>query len=174
MGGVTAQFHGRVFPRVRVVGKLVPDNRPRENPSMREILNTEGYLREKVQGNLRGRSRSYSSILLYILVSMPVKIPGHGTAGTAHTGTGTSRVSPSPGKYPAVELGILHTVPRKILGHGTGGRRGGVRRRSFRRRGVGSPENEGSHFSKNKIIRVTHQIVTVTVSNESCNVCYKL
>ena len=111
MGGVTAQFHGRVFPRVRVVGKLVPDNRPRENPSMREILNTEGYLREKVQGNLRGRSRSYSSIVLYILVSMPVKIPGHGTAGTAHTGTGTS--VPVPGKIPGRGTGDTAHSPQE-------------------------------------------------------------
>ena len=33
---------------------LVHGNRPRKNPSMREISNTEGYLRGKVQGNLLG------------------------------------------------------------------------------------------------------------------------
>ena len=72
-------------------GKLVPDNRHRKNPSMRETSNTEGYLRGKVRGNLRGRSthavQSITDILLYILVSVPVK-------------------------YPAMELQELHTRGR--------------------------------------------------------------
>ena len=62
-------------------GKLVPANRPRENPSMRVIFNTEGYLR----GNLRGRSthavQSIISLLLYILVPVPVNYPRDCTHG---------------------------------------------------------------------------------------------
>ena len=75
-------------------GKLVPDNRHRKNPSMRETSNTEGYLRGKVRGNLRGRSthavQSITDILLAVYTSIRAReIPGHGTARTAHTGTGT-------------------------------------------------------------------------------------
>ena len=90
-------------------GKLVPDNRPRENPSMREISNTQGYLRGKVRGNLRGRSmhavQSITSILLYILVSMPVKYPAMELWELHTRGRGRVSLSPYPGKYSAMELG---------------------------------------------------------------------
>ena len=74
---------------------------------MREISNTEGYLRGKVQGNLRGRSTHAVQSITTVYTSIRAReLPGHVTAGTAHTGTGTSVPVP---------------VPGKILGHGTGG-----------------------------------------------------
>ena len=35
-------------------GKLDPDNRRREDPSVRDILNTEGYLRRQFAGKFAG------------------------------------------------------------------------------------------------------------------------
>ena len=97
-------------------GKLVPANRPRENPSMRVIFNSEGYLRGQFAGticgdNLRGRPthavQSSTSILLYILVPVPVKYPPMELRELHRRGGGRGRVSPVPVpvKYPPMELG---------------------------------------------------------------------
>ena len=76
---------------------------------MREISNTEGYLRGKVQGNLRGRLthavQSITSILLYILVSVPVKHQAMELRELHTRGRGRVSPSPYPGKYSAMELG---------------------------------------------------------------------
>ena len=82
--------------------KLVPDNRPHENPSIREISNTEGYLRRKVRKVQRTRSK----VLLYIiLVSVPVKYPAMELQELHTRGRGRVSPYPYPGEYSAMRLG---------------------------------------------------------------------
>ena len=52
---LTAQFHSMgVYFTGTGTGKLVPANRPRENPSMRVISNMEGYLWGQFVGTICG------------------------------------------------------------------------------------------------------------------------
>ena len=104
---------------------LIHDNLLRENPSMREISNTEGYLRGKVRGNLRGCSTlavPSNTLLVYAsaqknsameLQELQTRVRGRVYEYTFNIpvpwpsifpGTGTSS-SPYPGKYSAMELG---------------------------------------------------------------------
>ena len=104
---VTAQFHGRVFH-----GYGYGDNRPRENPSMREISNTEGYSRgqfaEKFAGTFNARGPNYYQYTTVYTSNRAREILAHGTAGTAHRGTGAGTSAPRP-------------RTRETPAHGTGG-----------------------------------------------------
>ena len=64
-------------------GKLVPANLPRENPSMRVISNTEGYLRGQFAGTICGDVLLVYYCTVYTRVSSTRahEIPAHGTGG---------------------------------------------------------------------------------------------
>ena len=92
-------------------GKLVPDNCPAKILPCERFQTRKDIGGDILRGNLWGRSThgTRSKVLLvYRTVYTSTcarEIPTHGTAGTAHTGTGWGRVSPVPVKYPPMELG---------------------------------------------------------------------
>ena len=86
---------------------LVHDNRPHENPSMREISNTEEYLRGKVLGNLRGCSTHAVQNNTLLVYASAQKNSAMELRELQTRGRGQGRVylSPYPEKYTAMELG---------------------------------------------------------------------
>ena len=84
---------------------LIHDIRPRENPSMREISNMEGYLRGKVPGNLQGCSTKAVQSNTMLVHASAQKNSAMELRELQTRGRRWGRVYSSPGKYSAMELG---------------------------------------------------------------------
>ena len=77
----------------------------RENPSMREISNTEGYLRGKVRGNLRGCSTHAVQNNNLLAYASAQKNSAMELRELQVRGLGRVYSSPYPVKYTGMELG---------------------------------------------------------------------
>ena len=95
-------------------GKLVPANRPCENPSMWVISNTEGYFRGQFAGTICG-DVLLVHVLLYILVPLPVKYLPMELRELHTRGRGWGRVSPVPVKFPAHGTGGLDVMQGHMI-----------------------------------------------------------
>ena len=88
-GGITAQFHGRVFPWVRVRGNSSPITVPAKILPCERFQTRKDICGEKF-GEICGdvqRTRSKVLLVYYCIYYTSIReISGHGTAGTAHTG----------------------------------------------------------------------------------------
>ena len=109
-----------IFPGTGM-STLVHVNRPRENPSMREISNTEGYLRGKIRGNLRECSTHAVQSNTLLVYASAQKNSAMELRELQTQGRGRVYSSPYPGKYSAIELGCYtQDCTVKLAVHGLG------------------------------------------------------